>query len=1260
MILNRTAHACRSRRWPGLGALLAGLAWLAFAWCATAQVTVQTIGGGVRTECGSASGFAGGNTYETAQFHGPYATALDPEGNLWMADMTNNEVEEISLPGNTGSSVTTHTTPTTSPANYHSFTDVNAVALDANGDLYVLLPTSGVVKYQVATPILTANATAEFSAGSVGTAMVVDFNSNVFVAFASGAISRFTLPDGANINASSFASVVGSYNWQPAGMALCANGMLAVSDTLSNAIYLVNTNASAPGFGTPGLLAGANGAGYEDGNPAKFLQPRGLAASADGRIVVCDTGNNRVRIIDTSSNTSLLYGVDSNLWSKTCCNCSPDSFYAGWVDGAAGTTSNSAAAREPVSATIAPSGAVFVTELYYDLLRSVSGSGLTPVNLAATPPVVVTLAATGITATNATLNGTVNPGGDPTGYYFELDTTTRYGVSSIYSATNLLPTNATSTYAVSFQTLSNNLELYPGTKYYFQLVATNILGTNSGGNYTFTTPGLGPDVTTLPATNITTTSATLSALVDPDGEATSVAFQYTTSAAASSNNVTTTASTNLTTNLNGNQPVSITASNLQPGTTYYFLAVAGNGYGTFLGAILTFSTLPITPPPPPTFGPTNGYFPECVTISVTSAVQAVYYTLDGSTPSTNSAQATIVATNATNYIEALQWCNPLHDLSSLRLLAVDTNGIPSAVAEGSSPTTNLVGFPQTTYAGSGSTAYIPLVVELQNNGVLQSLQYRVEFATNGAAPAISNVSLQPITSDDFVQFVGPAPANAPVTYSTFAYTNPANHAFGLVIATEPGSGLNIQGFAVPVLLRVPIPKTAAFGQSYSLSVLYPSGTSDGIAASVGLTNMPAQQLIISNKAYMSGDSSPANGYNAGKFGSGSLDNSDANNILYALVGIRKPYADSDAFNPMDVFPETNGLAGFGEGHLVYLDWQITLDRSVGLNTNNWIRFWTNFGSGGVLDHSDAFMWTPGGTPVVLSDDSPSKAPQKLALTGTPPGSVWFCQASISAGNAVELRPGNTCSLPVYASVLPGCSLWGLDFRAVVTPNGSAPAVGQVQFNPSGGIPPPAVLPGLASNDIICAWVLGSFEPPLENSNYIGSITFQVPQAAASGQSYSLHFIGAGGAPDGTTSYQMESFPATACVGSAALPTPSLTSDDWKIAFFGSLTNPLAADDVDADGDGALNWQEYLAGTNPTNASSCLQFSGATLNPNGLPGVALNWLTAPGKTYIVESQPALGGANWTAVSTNSGDGNYFQLLITNYSGNARFYQIRLQP
>jgi hypothetical protein len=95
--------------------------------------------------------------------------------------------------------------------------------------------------------------------------------------------------------------IVTNFNWQPSGLALLANGQLAVSDTLSNAIYVVSTNDYTSNTG-PHLLTGANGAGYDDGSPAfaMFNQPHGLAASADGSLIVCDTMNNRLRVIDTT------------------------------------------------------------------------------------------------------------------------------------------------------------------------------------------------------------------------------------------------------------------------------------------------------------------------------------------------------------------------------------------------------------------------------------------------------------------------------------------------------------------------------------------------------------------------------------------------------------------------------------------------------------------------------------------------------------------------------------------------------------------------------------------------------------------------------------------------------------------------------------------------------------------------------------------------------------------------------------------------
>ena len=93
---------------------------------------------------------------------------------------------------------------------------------------------------------------------------------------------------------------------------------------------------------------------------------------------------------------------------------------------------------------------------------------------------------------------------------------------------------------------------------------------------------------------------------------------------------------------------------------------------------------------PPTFSPGSGYFPECETIYVTSPVPSVYYTTDGSIPTTNSAMVANMVTVLTNgqalYEGSLQWCNPLLDLTSLHLLAasgtnlsVVTNGVSSPV-----------------------------------------------------------------------------------------------------------------------------------------------------------------------------------------------------------------------------------------------------------------------------------------------------------------------------------------------------------------------------------------------------------------------------------------------------------------------------------------------------------------------------------------------------------------------------------------------------
>jgi len=1179
----------RGRSWARLSSVLAGLGWLAICLGASGQVTVDTIGGGVRTECGHSYGFTNGNTYENAQFNAPNSCALDTNGNLWIADKGNSDLEQVSAAGNKSASITTeyYATSGTSPhvvTNYHFLTNITSVAVDPANNLYVMVPSPPQV-YQCSLTVQSATdnilSYLELTgapATAIPSAMVVDGSSNVFLAFTNGVIIRFQMLDTVpppttyledyNLGVSPEVHyIVAGFNWQPAGMALLPNGDLAVSDTLSNAIYVVSTNDYEANPG-PQLLAGAHGAGFDDGTPefVQFNQPHGLAASADGRLIVCDTMNNRLRVIDTLTNTTTLYGTDSSVWTATCCSCDP-TFYAGWVDGVAGTGTTNAAGRQPVSVAIGPGGSLFVTESYYSLIRQVTNTDFTLVNPSAKAPVAVTLPATAITSTNATLNGSVNPGDTLTSYFFEWGSTTNYGN---FTTTNVLGTNLTTVQYVA----AAISDLVPGSTYHFQLVAFNGTGYSYGGDLTVITVAEPPVVTTEPATGITLNSATLNANVDPDFSPTTVYFQW----GLTTNFGNLTPTTNLTAGLTTNQPVSATISNLQSGTIYYFQAVGFNSGGTTYGSMLVFSTL----------------------------------------------------------------------------------------TTGEIPSTNLIGLPQPLFGGPGGTLYIPVTLELSNS-VLESVQFRVEVNANGSAPPISSLDLQPLTPNDFVVLPGPAPADAPVTFETFAYPTSSNGQGLLVTAAGTNSGLNMQSSGVVVMLHFQIPSTAALGQTYSINVLDPTGTSDGLQSEVVLAALPVQTLTISDPVYMVGDSSPSSGYNAGQFGNGELDNSDVNNAIYASVGIRVPPSDSDVYNSMDAWPPDSAGRG-GDGFIRLLDWETILARSLGgvpiypgLDTNNYLRFWTN-GDIGFPSHS-VVDWEPGGPPVTLSlgSDAPSLGSPgtKQSLSNTPPGLVWFCQASVGSGTITNAPPGNTVSLPIYANILPGYSLAALQFRTIVTGGSSAPAVTSIQFNPASGMPAPQVLNGLSGNDKVEVWSFGSFTEPLQNSNYLGTISFQVPSGAGAGASYALHFVGVDGAP-GNEAYQLESHPGYVWVMSTAQQPASITSDEWKLAFFGSLTNSQAGDNVDADGDGALNWQEYMAGTNPTNALSRLQFTSASFSTNGVSAVAINWLTAPGKNYILEASPALKGAAWTPINSNTGDGNEYQFIVTNYSGGARFYQIEIQP
>jgi hypothetical protein len=95
-------------------------------------------------------------------------------------------------------------------------------------------------------------------------------------------------------------------------------------------------------------------------------------------------------------------------------------------------------------------------------------------------PGVSTGAASGVTATQATFNGTVSPNGSDTHYYFQ------YGTTPSYGNTQPVPPG-TDAGSSGTTPASTTVSLSPSTTYHYRVVASNILGTSYGGEQTFTT-----------------------------------------------------------------------------------------------------------------------------------------------------------------------------------------------------------------------------------------------------------------------------------------------------------------------------------------------------------------------------------------------------------------------------------------------------------------------------------------------------------------------------------------------------------------------------------------------------------------------------------------------------------------------------------------------------------------------------------------------------------------------------------------------------
>jgi hypothetical protein len=213
-----------------------------------------------------------------------------------------------------------------------------------------------------------------------------------------------------------------------------------------------------------------------------------------------------------------------------------------------------------------------------------------------TPPSATIGAVSNITATSATLNGTVNPNGAAldTFYRFEFREEGTETWTRVPASDQPVPDGTTDQPVSQPIGLAPNPPLEPNTQYRVRLVATRQFagGSATSAEQTFTTNPAPPSISDVGAREVTDTTALLAGRVDPNRSHTTYRFEYGTDTSYGSATAVDNAGSGA-----APGPVSKAIAGLQPNTTYHFRLVASNAAGQTEGPDQTFTTK-ATPPQP--------------------------------------------------------------------------------------------------------------------------------------------------------------------------------------------------------------------------------------------------------------------------------------------------------------------------------------------------------------------------------------------------------------------------------------------------------------------------------------------------------------------------------------------------------------------------------------------------------------------------------------------------------------------------------------
>jgi len=475
-----------------------------------------------------------------------------------------------------------------------------------------------------------------------------------------------------------------------------------------------------------------------------------------------------------------------------------------------------------------------------------------------------------------------------------------------------------------------------------------------------------------------------------------------------------------------------------------------------------------------------------------------------------------------------------------------------------------------------------------------------------------------------------------------------------------------------------VPPTSAPGTPYTLRISAQSGSSytapfccgppinvfvqaptNGATTGTGLNAVKLVTVLTNNSpasAHLVGDVFPFDWFNIGDFGDGVLVNDDV--IQTMEFAFTDPFAlppNNPYFNAMDSSDGTVNtfytssdatidLIANGDGFIDVSDVYVTLRRSLDPSLVNYSRYWSGV------------QWVPTVYPFSVQQTSakssalpPPPSPSKLAVSA--PRDITVAADQIQAGGNL------TVQVPIRVLAADTLPVRVFMFNAVIEALDGSPAVTtDVSFSAVTNLGAPFATDAQAINSYGAAW-LNSSVSGVNGPGVLGTLTVTLPPNVTANSAYRVHFTHFSASPNG-----LAVFHATVQDGLITVGNRTGSSwgdgipDAWRLVYFGTVSNMLSAANADPDGDGASNWQEYIAGTNPLDGTSVFKFLPAA--PVNGSSFTLQWPSVVNKNYTLQSSSSP-GTGWTTVGNLIGNGQTMQWTDTNAAASARFYRAQVQ-